>query len=88
MVEVDKHHTVVYHAGRAVDWLIHPDGSAYVHVVDAAPQAPPLDLPPGWKLAQVELEEELRIELPAPTRAWFFANGASYQGPLEFEESK
>lgn len=80
---VDKHHTLVYHAGRSLDWLRLPDGTRYVHVVQAEADAPPLVLPDGWTLSSETLEQPLRIELPHPTTVFFFDNGDSYQGPIE-----
>jgi len=40
-------------------------------------------LPDGWALRTEKLVARTTIHLPHPTDAWFFANGASFQGPVE-----
>lgn len=81
-LQVDKHHVVVYWAGRTVDWLTLPDGSEFVHVVAAEPDAPALALPAGWKIETRRVEREWVLRLPTPTTVFFFPNGDSFQGPL------
>ena len=81
-LSVQKHHTLIYHAGRSVDVITLPDGSEYIHVIDGGEQKAPLALPEGWTLRSMEITEELIVELPAPTTAWFFPNRDSFQGPL------
>jgi hypothetical protein len=78
-IQVDKHHVVIFRAGRELGYLTLPDGSEYVHVIrgDA-----PLLLPDGWTLRSERLDEDLTIELPAPATVFFFPNGDSYQGPF------
>lgn len=83
LLQVDKHHTIVFEAGRTVDWLTLPDGREFVHVIAAEAGAPPLGLPDGWKVASRAVERELVIHLPSPTTVFFFPNGDSFQGPIE-----
>ena len=95
LLRVDKHHTLVFAAGREIDVLLDPDGRQFVQVIASAPEGgsllqssvrpPPLDvnLPAGWSIRTVSLRSRAVIHLPNPTEALFFANGASYQGPVE-----
>jgi hypothetical protein len=78
-ITVDKHHVVIYRAGRELNYLTLPDGSEYVHVI---PGNEPLVLPEGWQLRSEQVEQERSIELPAPATVFFFPNGDSYQGPV------
>ena len=82
-MQVDKHHTLIYRAGREIRWLHAPDGSDYVHVIDAGRGDAPLPLPEGFRLSREKLERDLVVALPHPTTAFFFPGGDSYQGPVE-----
>ncbi|MBW2498272.1 MAG: hypothetical protein JRF61_13430 [Deltaproteobacteria bacterium] len=99
LLRVDKHHSLVFEAGREVDVIRPPDGRDYVQVIEASPQGGSLlqsssiqhgksgsmrpDLPRGWKLRTERFGSRTTIHLPHPTQAWFFPNGASYQGPVD-----
>jgi hypothetical protein len=82
LLKVEKHHTLIYRAGRSVDEISQPDVSEYIHVIDGGSDKAPLALPDGWKLRTMEIATELVVELPAPAVAWFFPNRDSFQGPL------
>jgi hypothetical protein len=92
---VDKHHSLVFEAGSEVLVIRHGDGRDFVQVVSASPAGGGLlqkaevasggseiPLPDGWSLRGEKLELRTTIHLPNPTEAWFFANGASFQGPV------
>jgi len=94
LLKVDKHHSLVFMPGRTVDVLCLPDGKKYVQVISASPEgdgimqrglSPTNDflLPEGWSLRTMTFEVRTTIHLPNPTEAWFFDNGASFQGPVE-----
>ena len=82
-VTVHKHHTLIYLAGRVLDWMRLPDGSEYVHVIDGGPDKDALVLPAGWTTRTEALTRELAIDLPCPGTVFFFANGDSFQGPIK-----
>ena len=92
LLRVDKHHSLVFEAGREVSVLRLPDGRDFVQVIAASPDgggvlqaskpAAELPLPGGWSLRRETLVARTTIDLPNPTEAWFFADGASYQGPV------
>lgn len=96
LLRVEKHHSLIFEAGKEVDVIRLPDGRDFVQVIAAAPQgggllqpggAPPsrleLRLPEGWVLRTEKLTVPTTIHLPNPTQAWFFENGASFQGPVD-----
>lgn len=96
LLRVDKHHTLVFEAGREIDVVTLPDGRRFVQVIAAAPEGgslpqaadasagvEDLSLPPGWSLRAMSLTTRATVHLPNPTEAFFFANGASFQGPIE-----
>ena len=81
-LSVHKFHTLIYRAGRSVDVITLPDGAEYIHVIDGGDSKAPLELPEGWTLRTMDVTEELIVDLPTPTTAWFFPNRDSFQGPL------
>ena len=85
LLMVDKHHSLIFEPGRRVEFLVLPDGSEYVHVIDPAPGTEPLELPEGWTVRSVELAEQWVVHLPAPTKAFFFPGFESFQGPIAEE---
>jgi hypothetical protein len=80
---VDKHHTLLYQAGREVQILTTAEGKDFVLVVDGVPDAPAPALPEGWRVRGIKLEEDWIVELPAPTETYWFEGMISYQGPVE-----
>lgn len=100
LLRVDKHHTLIYEAGREIGVIRAPDGREFVELIAPVPEGgailqgdkPPADmndlnLPEGWE-RRTEVTEHLTIvHLPCPTEALFFANGASYQGPVDVFQS-
>lgn len=95
LLAVDKHHTLIFMPGRDVDLLCLPDGSEYIQVITASPNGggllqankeseltQNLVLPAEWKRRTVTITSRTTVHLPNPTQAWFFANGASFQGPV------
>ena len=91
LLRVDKHHSLIFEAGREVDVIRLPDGRDFVQVVAVtASQAggelrlpEQFALPSGWVMRTEKLAARTTIHLPHPTQAWFFENGASFQGPIE-----
>ena len=96
LLRVDKHHSLIFEAGSEVDVMRLPDERDFVQVIAATPQGggllqpeavPPGEfefrLPKGWTLRSEKLAVRTTIHLPNPTQAWFFQDGASFQGPVE-----
>jgi hypothetical protein len=92
---VDKHHVLLFRAGRMLEIMDLGDGFDYVPLVVGArgaitgdrPSANPRPraLPEGWSVRTLRLERDLVVELPNPTRVAFFAGGDSFQGPVRLE---
>jgi hypothetical protein len=80
---VEKHHVLEFYAGRRIEILMLPDGLEFVHTVDGGHGKPVLEIPKGWHLRFVEPSRDWVVALPAPTTAFFFSNGDSFQGPVE-----
>ena len=78
-LSVDKHHTLVFWAGRPLPLIRRPDGTEYVHTIQGREA---LLLPDGWTYRELELRERLTVHLPAPTTVFFFPNRDSFQGPV------
>ncbi|MAI79226.1 MAG: hypothetical protein CL917_09815 [Deltaproteobacteria bacterium] len=96
LLRVDKHHSLIFDAGSDVFSVRDQEGQDFVQVIQASPEGggilqpsgnaqSGLDtlLPEGWLLRSKKVESKTTIHLPNPTQAWFFANGASFQGPVD-----
>jgi hypothetical protein len=94
LMRVDKHHSLIFNAGREVRVLRREDGRDFVQVIEASPggggvlqsgegedDAP--KFPEGWTVRTERLDSQTTIHLPHPTEAWFFSDGESFQGPVE-----
>lgn len=80
---VDKHHELLWPAGRAITLLTSPAGLRYILVSrDARRTAEVPTLPPGWTLEVVPLFRDLDLVLPRPTTVIRADNEDSFQGPL------
>lgn len=77
---VHKHHVIAFAPGRTIPLLRGADGKDHVQLVTGRGE---LVLPAGWSLRELTLGAEWVLELPCPTETWWFANGASFQGPVE-----
>lgn len=90
VLDVEKHHRVLYRAGTTIEVMDFGDGADYVQLTRNAvmagrrADAPRRErvLPEGWSVRTVTLAEDLVVDLPCPTRVCFFACGDSFQGPL------
>ena len=96
LLRVDKHHSLIFEAGREVSVIRDDAGRDFVQVITASRQGggimqdgalaegeKEVPLPEGWAMRTETLASRTIIDLPNPTEAWFFASGASYQGPVE-----
>ena len=80
---VDKSHLIGFEAGRSVVILSLPEGD-FVELVGEQDGDDALVLPTGGSLRHVSLEHAWVVQLPAPTRAFFWFGDAmrSFQGPV------
>ena len=101
-MRVDKYHSLVFEKGSEVQVIGDEGGRDFVQVISVSlggegilQTAGPgvggseIPLPEGWSLRTETFSSRRTIHLPNPTEAWFFANGASFQGPVEaFRDSE
>lgn len=95
---VDKHHTLIFLPGSEPPIIRTPEGCEYVQVITATPEGGGLlqnasdtasetaalpALPTGWQLRSERVTAKTFIHLPNPTKAWFFLDGSSFQGPIK-----
>jgi hypothetical protein len=80
---VDKSHLIGFEAGRSVTILSLPDGD-FVELVGEPEGDDALVLPAGGSLREVLLEQPWVVQLPSPTRTffWFGDSMRSFQGPV------
>jgi hypothetical protein len=88
LLDVHKHHSVMFAKGRTIEILTMSDGLDYVPQVTELSGLPGVDqqaervLPKGWSIREITLKEDLFVESPFPARVCFFASGHSFQGPV------
>lgn len=89
IMHVDKHHSLLFKAGRTIEVMSFADGRDYVPVMhDSAIGIPGASrdnkrqLPEGWTVREIQLKHDLLVHLPTPTRAAFFLSAESFQGPV------
>lgn len=82
-ISVHKYHTMIFHGGHDLDILCAPDGNEYVHIFDTRRVGLPKDLPDGYAIRSVHLEEKIVLDLGYPATVFFFPDGNGFQGPLD-----
>ncbi len=88
LLDVNKHHNVIFTKGRTIEVLSMADGKDYVPQITEAAGLPGLPeskervLPKGWTVHEITLEEDLMVEVPFPAKVCFFTSGHSFQGPV------
>ena len=82
-IAVTKAHIIGFRAGRSVAVLSLPEGD-FVEVVGESDGDEALVLPAGAELREIALQEPWLVQLPSPTRAffWFGHSMRSFQGPV------
>lgn len=92
IIQVNKHHNLLFKAGRTVEVISCPDAMDYISVIASgsigfteSQQDTKRHLPKNWTSREITLETDLLVELPCPTRALFFNNGESFQGPINLD---
>ena len=94
VLPVYKYHRVGFRAGRMISILDMGDGWDYVPQVARASFRPDAttgdapEMPEGWSVREVTLEDDLLVELPCPARVCFFDTGDSWQGPVRLDLSR
>jgi hypothetical protein len=85
VLPVDKHHSMLYAAGRTIEVLDFGDGSIAAPAFAPARRSNEPDdrrLPDGWSLRSVTLDADLVVEVPRPARVAILGDGSGFHGPL------
>ncbi len=93
VLAVEKHHRVMFNAGRTIEVLDCGDGLAYLPMASGISAPPTLGIastsarvvPDGWSVRLQRLEQELIVEIPCPARVVLFASGEGFHGPCSIE---
>ena len=89
VLSIDKHHTMLYAAGRVIDVLDFGDGSfatpAWAASTDGADRGE-LDLSSGWALRTAELTDDLIASVPHPAKVVMLPDGSGFHGPLPISQ--
>ena len=92
IIQVNKHHNLLFKAGRTVEVISCPDAMDYISVIASgfigfteSQQENKRHLPKNWTSREITLETDLLVKLPCHTRALFFNNGESFQGPINLD---
>lgn len=86
VLSVDKHHTMLYAAGRTIEVLDFGDG------LFAPPAWSGLDREPselanqGWVRRKVELTKDLIAVIPSPADVVSFDDGSGFHGPIPISQ--
>jgi hypothetical protein len=93
LIEIHKHHSVIFAKGRKIEILSMGDGMDYVSQVTEVTGMPlglkfaARILPDGWSVREVKLKEDLFVEIPFPAKVCFFASGDSFHGPVKLSNN-
>lgn len=89
VMSIDKHHMMLYAAGRVIEVLDFGDGTFATPAWNAANHSggrSDLDLPNGWALRTAELIGDLVVTIPNPATVAILADGSGFHGPLSMAQ--
>ena len=81
VMSIDKHHTMLYCAGRAIEVLDFGDGTVASPAWTGSEPIVDVDLPNAWTVRTVELDADLIAAIPNPATV-VMINGFGFHGPL------
>ena len=82
-IQLNKHHSVVYDEGKAVEILTDPSGQRFILVAKTLLEvADDPTVPEGWTLESFVLTEPFNVELDGKVTILRLDNEDSFQGPL------
>ncbi len=86
VLTVDKHHSLLYAAGRTIEVLDFGDGT-FAPPAWAGPDRPQSQpAEPGWVRREVELTDDLIAVIPNPADVVIFDDGFGFHGPLPLSQ--
>ncbi|MCP4834080.1 MAG: hypothetical protein GY895_04885 [Phycisphaera sp.] len=81
VMSIDKHHTMLYAAGRAIEVLDFGDGTFATPAWTGSAPIGDVDLPNDWTVRTVELTDDLVAVIPNPATV-VMVDGFGFHGPL------
>ncbi len=86
VLSVDKHHTMLYSAGRTIEVLDFGDGMFAPPAWAGPDRARSEPAEPGWVRRHVKLTNDLIAVIPGPADVVIFADGCGFHGPLPISQ--
>ncbi len=86
VLSVDKHHTMLYSAGRTIEVLDFGDGTFAPPAWTSPDRARSEPVEPGWVRRHVELTNDLIAVIPGPADVVIFADRCGFHGPLPISQ--
>ncbi len=86
VLAVDKHHTMLYAAGRTIEVLDFGDGTFAPAAWSGPNRERSKPAMPGWERREVELTNDLIAVIPSPADVVIFDDGSGFHGPLPISE--
>lgn len=81
VLSIDKHHTMLYAAGRVIDVLDFGNGTVATPAWIGSAPTGDVDLPNDWTVRAVELDADLVAVIPNPATV-VMVDGSGFHGPL------
>ncbi len=85
VMSIDKHHTMLYAAGREIDVLDFGDGTVATPAWTGSAPMGDVDLPDDWTVRTVELTDDLIAEIPNPATV-VMVDGFGFHGPIPLSQ--
>jgi hypothetical protein len=86
VLSVDKHHTLLYAAGRTIEVLDFGDGMFAPPAWSGPERERSEPATPGWARREVELMNDLIAVIPSPADVVIFDDGSGFHGPLPISQ--
>jgi len=86
ILSIDKHHSLLYAAGRTIELLDFGDGTFASPAWSRPDHEIGKPAVPGWTRRDVELTDDLIVIIPNPADVVIFADGFGFHGPLALSQ--
>lgn len=86
IMSIDKHHTMLYAAGRTIEVLDFGDGTFAAPAWSRPDREIDEPAVPGWTRREVELTHDLIVVIPNPADVVILRDGFGFHGPLPISQ--